>query len=486
FVVHGFTRESLWWVTALWVAGLVLVFTRGGLYPGAVSWQSMEHGQLFRVFTMVLVITMAWYTSTLAYNEYMGQFYGVERILIVVFAVLVWFNPWFIVPSFMLALMMVYQLAYPFPTTTIDKTLLWESLYLLLTFVVLRVVVRIQPHHALLALLVLAAAHYNYAGFSKLATEGAPLAWVYDSGLDNLYIASYQHGWLSMLPEATALQIAGLIGTPLGEIGLNGFALVAEAGMLAVLFNRRVALVALALQFLLHAGIVAATGIFFWKWMVVLVALGWWMVRLWNTDALTALYRPVVIAGALLLTLAVRHTTDVQIFYWFNTPVNHIYELKAVTEDGEVYHVPRRMMEPDAIYFMQNELWGLSEDLHISRISGTTATYEDYTRIKETEDIRAYIAEYGEIRYSEFFEQLFTEYMRRVFDTPHQHRWIDRIASPTHINYTYHGDDRYDGETPIRAIRVVMRTTYYTGHSIEVLDEKVVTEIPIVWEAAAR
>ena len=111
----------------------------------------------------------------------------------------------------------------------------------------------------------LIAAQYWGSGLGKLR-----LHWIGHPHLDLLVFGAYANGWLGDWPSESIVKFSQLLAP--ATVPMMLFTLLIEWGAI-LLFWRRGAAIALLLGFaLFHLGVFAVSGMFFWKWIVVVTA----------------------------------------------------------------------------------------------------------------------------------------------------------------------------------------------------------------------
>jgi hypothetical protein len=123
--------------------------------------------------------------------------------------------------------------------------------------------------------------------------------------------------------------------------------LILELGALLFFVRGKAARALLVLWTILLVGFLACFGNFFWKWMLVQLAL-LWLLRRWAEDRnqQARLFHWKAFALSIPIIAAASITFQSAGLAWFETPIAHGYRYEAVGESGDRYTIPTRLMAP--------------------------------------------------------------------------------------------------------------------------------------------
>ena len=313
---------------ALLVIPLLMLSARGRLWR---NWS--KEMQSIRVLVGVVCLLLAWWFATYDYNLYFDQGHYVDRILIIGLALLVIWKPGFVLPFLLVLLPVLWQFNYPIGGYSITQVNLPVNLLkvFVVTFSAQVITGNNDQNDFWYMTICLIGAFYLAPGIGKIE-----LGWMFYPHLDILVVSSYFVGWLGFLP----LDQISLLATKLAPLNiiLIGFTLVAECGVLIALWNRRTLQLWLCTWIALHIGILLASGILFWTWIVIDLTL---LLLLFKSELLSLqifTWRHFLVAPAtMLIGIVIFRPTNLS---WYDVPVSYTYSLEAQTNDGEWITLP--------------------------------------------------------------------------------------------------------------------------------------------------
>lgn len=471
-------------MVAHWPSALALVATAVFLWHGwsRLRWADLDPGVALHGFIGVIAGTLAWTFSVYDYNLYYDQGHYFERfLLIALFAGSLW-RPVLIAPFLTLVYAIVHQFDQPVSCTWTDKRALFDLLALFVAFLGIRLWQPrkwpvVNANDFLFLAIVLQASNYFFPGFGKLI-----MGWPVVERLDNLFIASYLNGWLGFLSAEQAFGWAKFIAD--WNPWMVWSSLGVELIILFCLWNRRACVLMLLSCIGLHAVICLTTGILFWKWIIfdaALIALLIGRDRI-TTEALFAADRRWL---SIALIAAAPFYFDPPWLAWYDTELNEIYHLEAVTTSGKTFNIPRTLMTPYEVFFAQNKFHFLSRDKFVNGRYGTSPHREVARRLDgaPTRDIAEAVRnELGEMEYSEKKIAAFDRFIQRYFEnlnrrgSPHL---IPAILHPPQHIYSVIEEPRFSGQEAVVLVRVIHQRSLYQRDRVESLKRDVIREITI-------
>lgn len=267
------------------VLAALLAFALGTTATGlAITWDAL--GTLPFVVGVASIGVLSWSEALYAKNAYLDRWHPIERLAVVGLGIASAFSTVF-VPLFLLVHRVVTeQFRYPsvagFNYT--HSALPHSALFVLSGAAIVDVVVPVGSATASFLLMCAFAAHYVYAGIEKL--RFGPRYYLFENNPLFMLLNAHRNGMYRSL-SADAMARIGLRSNrvrPLFNLGV----LAIELGALLLLLSPRYAAAIGLLAFLLHLGILGTSGINFWKWMAVDLAL---VVGLWiQLDAQAAVF----------------------------------------------------------------------------------------------------------------------------------------------------------------------------------------------------
>ncbi|NCF87163.1 MAG: hypothetical protein GWQ08_16830 [Verrucomicrobiaceae bacterium] len=186
----------------------------------------------------------------------------------------------------------------------------------------------------------LVAANFWQPGLLKLRMD-----WISHSHLYGMHVGAYAHGWLGWLAPEKIANFAQWMAK--ADYPLQIATLILELGALLFFVRGKAARALLVLWTILLVGFLACFGHFFWKWMLVQLAL-LWLLRRWAEDRnqQARLFHWKAFALSIPIIAAASITFQSAGLAWFDTPIAHGYRYEAVGESGDRYTIPTRLMAP--------------------------------------------------------------------------------------------------------------------------------------------
>ena len=336
-------------------------------------------GRVSRTLVVACSGALAWAYTTYTFNYFSGEYHILDRVLLVSSTVLLFFRPAFI-GIYLLSLIPILSQfsATPLAFSYTDKIPLLQNLYLFGFFCLAqRCVQKLDFSSFVFASLVSLSAFYLAAGLAKV-----PLYWVVRNDTSNLLLGAYlQNGWLSLLNLTQVLQLKSI--TASFDMPLKVTVLIAELGLVLAISNRKAFIAILATLVSMHAGIFLASGICFWKWVILDAA---WIFCLLRFTAITnTLFFSrgsaaiSIISAIVFLTISNRPVW----LGWLDSPFVSRFEIQAETTSGEKYALPPSEMAPFDMPFAQGRLYFLTKTEKISDCFGSVNSKKSLSLIDD-------------------------------------------------------------------------------------------------------
>lgn len=386
-----------------------------------IRWSSFHEEGLraVRWLMVPMVMTLAWAFAFNSYNYYYDQFHLIDRLLIVALAVAVAFHPSFALLSVFTVIIYVGQYHYPevFVYSWTDKKLVFLVMILFGLYLPLRGIRGATFRVFFITMLALIGAFYFFAGVEKLQLEGDFMEWVFSPHLTELYQVSYVSGWLRGMSEETSLQLARMVSAV--TIPLQIGSLLIELSGIALLIRRRVTVVLLVLIILLHVGIVASSGIFFWKWIIMDAAIIAFILMNRQSAWMQETYRlPYVVGFVGLVWFGTHYFSPSHALAWYDTGIADAYDYRVTTASGEEYNLSRTHFAPYDIVFAQNRFHFLNENPVVTGTYGAVVDpviYRAAIGATTRAEVEQLVAEHGVVGYRQFRERRFEAFLTTWF-----------------------------------------------------------------------
>jgi len=451
------------------------------------SWKSIDESGRLRLLVMVVVILMGWAYSAYGYNHYYDQPHYIERILLILLVIGCWFSPLLVGPMVVVTYAISAQLTYPpeLAYSYTDKFVIFQFLLVFAFFVYIRPFTRAHYSVFIFVVLCLVGAFYYYPGYQKLAISTNETSWIFDNDVHTLFLSSYLNGWLSFLPHETALQITDILGSL--KVPFQIFTVVIElAGVLLVLFRRRIAMFILAGAILLHVGIFVSSGVFFWKWIVLDGTLIWYLWATRKDTRINDIFRPVY--GVLsVFVIVYANFFGAILLGWWDGPYNNYFDYEVVDTQGNTYEFSRSFLQPYDLRTTQSRMYFLIDQQMIADTYGTIHSIGAYEALREggIDVIGQVRNQYGEKSFHPSYVNNFVKFVERYFTSYNQQRgklFLPSIIRPPLHIWTIPRPTAYDNQHPIETVRIRYTETFYDGEEVIILRDDVVLEIDILQE----
>ncbi len=454
-----------------------------------ITWAAIDDSMRMRNFVTIVAAVMGVTFILSDYNYYYDNAFLFDRLVLLTLLVAIRFHPGFLFPFVITMMVFALQIHYPLPGgmwNWPDKRLPTHILFVLVWFVYLRIFVRTDQRLPLILALFMAASGYAHAGFSKMAIGPEVTTWLVENATSNILVSAYQQGnWLGQLSEAQIVDVAGVLRH--FDVASNGYTLFAEVGAAFILLDKRVARFFLGACVLLHLGILATTGIFFWKWIVVDLAMMWYAGVLWKWSLPDpTVGKPIAIALVICaLTLGAAHTKMTGIlFAWWDTEHTQFFTYEVETVSGDRYSLDPRYFVPYDIVFVQSRFYYTVPQKLLPGTYGVTHRYPVFKALQAatTQDLPAVNERYAvglfnQGRRNDFgrFVQRYVRAAMRGEDKNFLPRWV---SVPYHFQTTFPAD-HYTGQSKVRSVHVYFEQHFFDGAEIHDLQRTEVMAIPI-------
>jgi len=447
-------------------------------------WDAIDPQRRARWLIWTVAGIFAWAFSANDVNLFFDQVHGLDRLLLVGLWIGLFFHPVAIVPFLGLLIVIASQQHHPLPEgpwSWPDKRLPLDVLLLFSAYLMLRSVLRERTKSFLLPFLLLCLVGWAYAhaAINKALLGPHWYTWLAYDDLGNLFVASYVNGgWLRGLGDERIIQIAQVFHAL--RLPLAAVTFLSELSGLALVVRWTITRMLLPTFVLFHLAIAGSSGIFFWKWIVVDLALLWYL-RALRGDA-----RRSSVAGAseraawfggrrtvaaLAVMLSARFVFPLVPFAWFDTRLINYFETYGVGDSGSRYRIDARFFAPyDIILQQSRHYYVLNEPVLV----GTYGTTLDWNVLKALESatpqgLPELRRQFGQRWTSEETASVFYDFVRRYVDNAQRRGGRDSfwtvIAPPYHFRTTL-PQDVYRFQEPLKEVAIEFVEFLYDGQRI--------------------
>ena len=461
------------------LAGAVLVFAvwRARL-PGR-PWSALQHGHELRGFLVFVCAITAWRAGTYEYNYFLDQAHYLDRALLFAMLPLVYWRPVFILPFVFLVAALNWQFSFPLGSHS------WAQEYMPIRILTLSFAAfavggfhgRFRVGEYVFLLCCLVASHYWIPGLGKLE-----LLWPQLEQLGNLVAATYANGWLGFLAphEASALALA--------VTEVNAFlvwaALAFQVSALFLFWRQRLLLAFFGLASAFHLAVFSLSGILFWQWMLIDIALIALLAGLWRGQTMPFCGFRYLVLGAVLVGGSAVWFKPVKLA-WYDVPVSYTYRFEAIGESGRRYSLPPRFFAPfdyqttlgNFGYLVDRPhlgiVWGASGDAKLARALAAATSVEEVFALERAFGRNRYDARRAE-RFDRFVKRFVSTLNRRGSEAS-----VFGLLNPPPQLWTFGKQDAFDGGEAIASVEVYQVTSLLSHSGYSEIEKSLVRRIAV-------
>jgi hypothetical protein len=306
------------------------------------------------------------------------------------------------------------------------------------------------------------------------------VGWITHPYVHLLLLGAHANGWLAGVPTGTVEQVAEVVRTV--RVPMMLLTLAVECGSLLMLARRWTLPAFLALTIAFHLGAFALTGILFWKWILVDVALLAFLLRGRRIDRLR-IFGGWRLALAVLLVVGQRAWIRAQDLTWFDTPLTYSIRLEGLDAAGATHALPAGFFRPFAETFVLETFPYLSPHPQLTGPMGVTRSRPLADALVAAPDPAAVVAleQRAAPRTDAGLAGRFDGFVARSMRTANRLGAEGRLARPgvpRHL-WTMPLDAVWPGEPAIVTVRVVEVTAFYDGRHLRELRHRPLRTIDV-------
>lgn len=295
-------------------------------------------------------------------------------------------------------------------------------------------------------------------------------------------LGAYSNGWLSFLEAPAVVRIVEGINRMARPIML--LTLLLECGSLVMLWRRWsfVAFIVLATSF--HLGVLAMTGIFFWKWILADGCLLAFVLHR-SRGAVSPFFTPARFALSVVVILASPLWVKAENLTWFDTPLTYSLRFEGVDASGRVHPLPAGFFRPYTDAIVLGTFAQVSPQVQLTRGMAVTldrGLAEALERSRTPEEVYALEARLGSIRLDTAAVAAFDEFVGRYAanagcDEEREPTFLRLFGAPRHL-WTSPLDATLPCDSPLATVRVFEETSFFDGAQLSVIRRRLLREVP--------
>ena len=460
------------------------------------NWNQFELAFVLKPFILILAGILFWEQAFSDYDFYLNTNNNIEKTILVISFVLLFFNPIFIVvfltQSYLIWLSHQFVLG-SFHFTDIRPA--YEIITLFVSFLFVKRFRKIHTKVFLLLALSLHASNYFIPGISKIEISPNGWEWIFLNQLSNLFVSSFINGWLGFLDQNTIINISYLIDKV--EFLFSPISVLIEISAIMLLIHKRASIFLIVGFQLLHLGIFLASGIFFWSWMIVNFGLIF-ILRKLPEDTLDFLYLKKNKALFIFLVVLSPLIYQPSALAWWDSRLNTTYDFILTTENEEKIKFNRNDFGPYDMIFSQNRFYYASNEKVLNgtygvlqnndkkftrllytifnnvlnpalgyvpkyRENNSFEIYQNLQNAKKIGEVKKLIQLYGknlfDLERKLALESFLKNYFVHLNNTTKKHSWYHKLGAHYHI-YDL-SEKRFDGKEDIIRVEVIKSNVWF-------------------------
>jgi len=462
---------------------------------GELEWSAFEYSRAFRWLIIIVAFPLVWTFVTYQFNFYFGQAHHFDRVLLLFLYALIWYHPVFIYPFLLLLFAIIGQFYYPFDSISMtDKRAPLNFLILFASYLFIRlrhatevggVLERVglgwlhdrEFRDELVFIWVVAGligGSYFVPGTAKIE-----MLWPFREALYNYIPIRWSWGWLAPLDYDVIMTLYELMRA-FNPIGVAA-ALAIELAAIALMWRKQTFKLAISGFVVLHTVIFLATGLAFWKWVIMDVAFLMAVLLISKGNDIRVFDRRTAVIVTILILLA-PHIYSISVLGWYTTNYDRSYTMEFVGEGDETVEMHRWHLEP-----YQISTAGQFDYLYNGTVlpSGTTTDYQFARAISSVngpEGLAELKAERGVNNFDAEMANRFDVFIRRYVNanqegTTRNFVW-HQVSSPKHFT-SMAPTPTLDQDVTYQYVRVSMTERLITGGELRTVNTELVRNVSL-------
>lgn len=456
-------------ITTTIAAGMALIYQ--------LPWNKAASKEA-RLFVLFIATFVVFSNTTYEYNYIYDQTHTFDRIALIVILALSFWRPVFIALIPIASFCIQSQFASDIGAYSVAQISM--SIKVLFTFTVclLYCAITKRQHNITFAWMsaIVVMSHYWVPAYAKYIID-----WHQHGQIHNMLAASYAGGWLNFI--STEKMSAVLRFMAKFNFALMTATLVFETIAVIALAHRKLLLTILWIAVIFHIVVVIVSGIFIWHWLLVDAALICLIIQMRNNSNESLVSpKPHVFLLSCVLIATSHLWSGAPRLGWHDMPISYNYFIDVNDENGNTTRLTPAYFSPYEYTFTlggfrflsKDDLlpinWGSGRDLALAQSLSNASNYADINAIQEKRAMNWYDEER-----SIAFDQFIVTFLSTKQNVAKNTHWFDIIRSPLSL---YTGkQDRNPISTSIHSINVNLKTTWFDGIKLVVVEDRILRSI---------
>lgn len=494
-----YTQSNIFYNLYQYSSLSLILFILAPIFIYRLTWEKLIDKNFISIkyFILFILSIYAWGVITLDYNLYFNQAYHLDRIILLILFILSFRFPLALVYFTILSLIFFNQVSYPNLECDFPKVYVYIKplLEVLILFIVFMFVKKIYKKLSILAFFIVVlcfhASNYFIPGLGKVLLSEQYIDWIWVNDLGNILIAKYSQGWLATLIDIDTMQII-VSWVSYFTVPMQVFAFLIQTIVLFIFINKRFSVILFISFELLHLGIFMASGIFFWRWMLLNFAIVYVIQNL-DTEHIKKVFNYKIMLFTMPFIMLGYGFFHSYWLAWYDTPLNNFHKVYAITDDGEKYEVDINLFAPYDRAFYRNTLnsfidiplksrWDTTNQ-NIMRELTTLSLQDTNSSLKK--DIFTFEQKYGQNEFNLDEQEKTIKFIKiffKNFNTYKDKKIIWTYFSPVRDMYRlFDWDKPLDDKIKIAEIEIIFYKNFYDHHQNKLisLEKKSLIKIKI-------
>jgi len=292
--------------------------------------------------------------------------------------------------------------------------------------------------------------------------------------LSNILAARHFDGWLEGI---ISNQNIGVVVSWFHTIAIpmQIFAFLIQFFALFVFFNKRFTLILFLSFELLHIGVFLVSGIFFWEWIFLNLAIVYVLNKL-TIDKIKMIFNYKIMFLAFPFILLGNHVFHSSVLAWYDTALNNSYKIYVTTENGEKYRVDNNLFAPyDLIFYYDSLTYGINK--HTSPYWDTQSQFqnEEIKELSNKKDISSleknifnieqkYDKNEFNLEKQERLKKILKQYFLNYNKQKDKRLIWSSLAPPKHIYLAFDWDKKIKLDSKVKTIEIIYYKTFYSHY----------------------
>lgn len=441
-------------------------------------WTVFSAHKALRLLILIPTILLAWVYATDEYNLFYNHSYALERWILTLFIPLVWYRPIFVLFFLPLLYPVIGQFStlsgfsWALPSLPIQVLTLFSAFFF---FYVLT-----KSHQMADFIFVIGCifvTHYWPSGSSKMNWQ-----WLQHDQISYILPATYANGWLGFLSPETIGSLTEKFA--LLNLPIKLLVLILEFGSILFFTHRKAARFFLIGFAFFHLGVFLVSGIFFWTWMIMDIALAFFLFYKSSFTQVFA-YNKLPFILSIFLIIGSRYWNKTVTLFWYDVPVSYTYHFEAKAGDGNNYRLPPKFFAPYDYQFTLGGFDYINEAPLLDITWGTTADAamaQSVKNITSADQFFEYEKQQGTNHYDPDnkikLEYFIKRYILNWNERQSNRTLLSTLQAPRHL-WTYPQKAFAEQPQAIQQVTIVETTSFYKDGQYTEIRSRPVQEIMI-------